>query len=153
VSEMELNIRVVSVLTIAVLVAIGTAVFALLSASQTIPNNGNISAIGVGVYSDSGCSQEVPLIQWGTLDPGETSEEIVYICNEGNVAVTLNMTTENWDPSLASSYITLSWNLEEGYVLDSGQSVRTVLTLSVSSSISGVESFNFDIIITGTEST
>ena len=63
------------------------------------------------------------------------------------------MTTENWSSASASSYITLSWNLEEGYVLSHGQSVETVLTLLVSSSVSGVKSFTFDIIITGTEST
>jgi len=147
------KIHVSIILVIATLVMVSALVSSLLTASQTIPNTGDVRAIGVGVYSDSGCSQEVPTIQWGTLDPGETSDEIVYICNEGSVAVVLSMTTENWDPSLASSYITLDWSLEEGYVLDPGESVRTVLTLSVSSSISGVESFNFDIIITGTEST
>jgi hypothetical protein len=147
------KIHISIILVIATLVTVGTLVSGLLTASQTIPNTGNVKAIGVGVYSDSGCSQEVPIIQWGTLDPGETSDEPVYICNEGNVAVVLSMTTKNWDPSSASSHITFSWNLEQGYVLNPGQSVQTVLTLSVSSSISGVESFNFDIIITGTEST
>jgi len=141
------------ILVVGALVAVTTLVSGLLIASQTIPNTGNVKAIGVGVYSDSACTQEVLSIPWGTLDPGETCDETVYIRNEGNVAVVLSMTTENWDPSSASSYITLSWNLEQGYVLNHGQSVETVLTLSVSSSISGVESFTFDIIITGTEST
>jgi len=141
------------ILVIATLVMVSALVSGLLTASQTIPNTGDVRAVGVGVYSDSGCSQEVLIIQWGILDLGETSDEIVYICNEGSIAVVLNMTTENWDPSLASSHITLSWNLEEGYVLNPGESVRTVLTLSVSSSTSGVESFSFDVIITGTEST
>lgn len=141
------------ILVVGALVAVSALVSGLLIASQTIQNTGNVKAIGVGVYSDSGCSQEVLSIPWGTLGPGETSDETVYILNEGNVAVVLSMTVENWDPASASSYITLSWNLEEGYVLNHGQSVQAVLTLSVSSSISGVESFTFDIIITGTEST
>jgi hypothetical protein len=38
-------------------------------------------------------------------------------------------------------------------VLSSGSSVRAVLSLSVSSSISGVENFSFDIMVIGTEST
>ena len=141
------------ILVVGALVAVSALVSGLLIASQTIPNTGNVKAVGVGVYSDSACTQEVLSIQWGILDPGESSDETVYIRNEGNVAVVLNMATENWDPASASSYITLGWNLEEGYVLNHGQSVETVLTLSVSSSISGVESFTFDIIITGTEST
>lgn len=141
------------ILVVGALVAVSALVSGLLIASQTIPNTGNVKAIGVGVYSDSTCSQEVLSIQWGNLDPGESRNETVYIRNEGSIAVVLSMTTENWDPASASSYITLSWNLEQGYVLNHGQSVETVLTLSVSSNISGVESFTFDIIITGTEST
>ena len=141
------------ILVVGALLAVSTLVSGLLIASQTIQNAGNVEAIGVGVYSDSGCNQTVLSIPWGTLDPGETSDETVYICNEGNVAVVLSMTAENWDPPSASSYMILSWNLEEGYVLNHGQSVETELTLSVSSSISGVERFTFDIIITGTEST
>lgn len=147
------KIQVSIILVVGVLVAVSALVSGLLIASQTIQNTGNVKAVGVGVYSDSACTQEVQLIQWGTLDPGESSDETVYIRNDGNVAVVLSRTTENWDPSSASSHITLSWNLEEGYVLNPGQSVQTVLTLSVSSSISGVESFTFDIIITGTQST
>jgi hypothetical protein len=141
------------ILVVGALVAVSALVSGLLIASQTIPNTGNVKAVGVGVYSDSACTQEVLSIQWGILDPGESRDETVYIHNEGSIAVVLSMTTENWDPVSASSYITLGWNLEEGYVLNHGQSVETVLTLSVSSSISGVESFTFDIIITGTEST
>jgi len=52
---------------------------------------------------------------------------------------------------LASSYITLDWDRDD-YVLSSGESVQAVLTLSVSSSITGITSFSFDIVITGTES-
>jgi len=147
------KIQVSVILVIATLVTVSALVSGLLIASQTIQNTGNVKAVGVGVYSDSACNQTVLSIPWGTLDPGESSDETVYIRNDGNVAVVLSMTTENWDPSSASSHITLSWNLEEGYVLNPGQSVQTVLTLSVSSSISGVESFTFDIIITGTQST
>jgi len=141
------------ILVVGALVAVSALVSGLLIASQTIPNTGNVKAIGVGVYSDSVCTQEVLSIPWGTLGPGETSDKTVYIRNEGNVAVVLSITAENWSPASASSYITLGWNLEEGYVLSHGQSVEAVLTLSVSSNVSGVESFTFDIIITGTEST
>jgi len=154
VTKMALQkIQIAIILIIAASVTVGTLVSALLTVSQTIPNTGNIKAVGVGVYSDSDCTQEVQLIQWGTLDPGETSDETIYICNEGNAALVLSGTAENWDPPLASSYIALEWNLGEGYVLNPGESVLTVLTLSVSSNINGVESFNFDIVIIGTEST
>ena len=74
----------------------------------------------------------------------------VFIQNEGNLPVVLNMTTDNWDPASASDNITLTWD-REGCVLDSDSVVQAVLALSVSSDISEVTSFGFDILITGTE--
>ena len=68
------------------------------------------------------------------------------------MAVVLGMTAGNWNPASASSYITLSWN-RENYLLNSGSVVQAVLTLSVSSGVSGVTNFSFDIIITGIEHT
>jgi hypothetical protein len=127
------------------------SVLAAMSAYQRIPNTGNVRAVGVGVYWDSDCTSNVTSIDWGFLEPGATVNVTVYIKNEGNIPVVLNMTTDYWYPTSASENITLSWN-REGYVLNPG-SVQAVLTLSVSSDISGVREFSFDIIITGTEQT
>jgi hypothetical protein len=152
VTKMELHkTQVLIVFAVATIAITGTVVFALLSASQTISNTGNIKTVGVGVYSDSGCTQKVTLIPWGSLAPGQTIQGTVYVRNEGSIKVTLSMTTAEWDPPSASSSITLTWN-RGGYTLNAGASVQATLTLSVSSSISGVSSFTFDIIITGTES-
>jgi hypothetical protein len=152
VTKLELQkIHVSIIFVIATLAILGTLVFAILPASQRVPNTGKVKAIGVGIYWDSACSQEVSLIPWGSLNPGETKNTNVYVRNEGNVPVVLSMTTDSWNPVSASGYITLSWN-RGGYVLNSTASVQAVLTLSVSSSISGVENFSFDIVITGTES-
>jgi hypothetical protein len=138
-----------TVLAIAVAGMVVTALGALV-ASRTFSNIGNLKAIGVGVYSNSGCTIPLPSIDWGALEPGGTKTSTIYIKNEGTVRVRLNMTVGNWNPSSASSYITISWN-RESYLLDPGQVVQAVLTLSVSSSISGITSFSFDITITGTE--
>ncbi|MDH5449098.1 MAG: hypothetical protein OEX01_08900, partial [Candidatus Bathyarchaeota archaeon] len=70
--------------------------------------------------------------------------------NEGNIPMTLNMTTDNWNPSSASTYITLSWN-SEGSQVSADSVLETILTLSVSSGISEIDSFSFDITITGIE--
>jgi hypothetical protein len=74
----------------------------------------------------------------------------MYVRNEGNVPETLNIAEDNWNPAPASSYITLTWN-QENQVLPVGQVVQAVLTLTVSSSVSDVTSFNFDVTITGTQ--
>jgi type IV secretory pathway VirB10-like protein len=76
----------------------------------------------------------------------------IYVKNNGTIPVVLTMTTGTWSPATASSYVSLSWDMQD-YVLAAGSSVQAVLTLSISSSVSGLTSFTFDITITGTQST
>lgn len=124
--------------------------YGLLFGSKTISNQGNVNAIGVGVYWEDTCVNEVLTIDWGLIEPGASENVTVYILNEGTVPMTLNMTTGNWDPAAASTDIALSWT-REGSSVNAQSVLQAVLTLSVSSSISDVSSFSFDITITGTE--
>ena len=126
--------------------------FAVLSSSKTILNTGTVKTAGVSVYWESNCATPVSLIEWNDLVPGENRSTKVYVRNEGSVTVTLNMRTDNWNSTSASSCMELVWNLEN-YKLTSGNVVEAVLTLKVSSNITNVQGFSFDIIITGTEST
>jgi hypothetical protein len=121
----------------------------LLTTHQTLPSSGLLKAVGVGVYWDNAFTNNVTSIDWGYLTPGSTANKTVYVKNNGDIRETLNMTTSNWS-SGAYGNITLSWN-REGQLLDPGSYVQAVLTLSVSSSISSVTSFSFNIIIAGTE--
>ena len=121
-----------------------------LVAYQKVQNTGIVTAVGVGVYSNSACTSKVSSIDWGSLTPSSTVSKTIYIRNEGNKRLSLSMTTGNWNPQSASNYITLTWN-RGGAVLEVGQVVQATLTLSVSPSISGVTSFSFEITITGTE--
>jgi hypothetical protein len=122
----------------------------LLTSSQTVPSNGTVTAVGVGVYSNSACTQNCTSIDWGTLPPGNSTTRTIYIKNTGTVPVTLSMTTGTWVPSNANTYLTLTWN-REGYVLNPNASVSAVITLSASSSASSITSFSFNVIITGTQ--
>ena len=133
-------------------VVLTTLVFGVLTTNQSVNNTGNVKAVGVNVYSDSGCTQRLSLIQWGTLEPSARRNYTIYIKNTGNVGVTLNLTTGNWNSSTARSYITLTWN-REAYALNHQTSISAILTLTVSPSISGVQGFSFDVILTGTERT
>jgi hypothetical protein len=145
------KLQVGAVLAVAMtVIAVSVLASSLLMSSQTIPNTGNVIAVGVGVYWDSSCTNNVTNIDWGIMEPGSSVKFTVFIKSEGTEAVKLNVTTANWSPPIASSEIFLTWN-RENYVLDSGLVVETLLTLSVSSDISGISSFNFDIVITGTE--
>jgi hypothetical protein len=120
-----------------------------LTTSSTLLSTGLVKALGVSIYSDSACTQLLTSISWGTADPGVTINKTIYIKNTSDVAVTLSLKTANWNPSNASSYISLKWNYG-GQTLSVNQVVTTTLSLSVASNIQGITSYSFNIIITGT---
>ena len=143
-----------TVLVLAVMALVTSAVGSLV-ATRTVSNTGNITvvtppSVQLGVYSDSGCTSALSSVSWGTLNAGGTATATIYLKNEGNVPVTLSISASNWNPSSASSYFTLTWN-RAGYVLAVGASVQAVLSLTVSSSITGITTFSFDITITATQ--
>jgi len=144
------KITIGTVLSIAVMGMV-LSTLGVLVATRTISNTGNLKAVGVGVYWNSGCTSVVSSVDWGALAPGVTKDVTLYVKNEGTVSLSMNIRTDNWNPASASSYVTLSWN-RENYVLSPGSVAQAVLTLSVSSSITGITNFSFDIIISGTES-
>jgi hypothetical protein len=138
-----------AVLAIAAIGVLVSALGALVS-TRTISNTGSIMAVGIGVYSDSGCTTVLTSISWGALSPGATTTHTIYLKNNGTIPVTLTMATGNWNPASASGYITLAWD-RQNTVLPAGSTVQAVLTLNVLSSISGITNFGFDITITGTQ--
>lgn len=122
----------------------------VLVSSQTVPSVGTITAVNVGVYTESGCTQNCTNIDWGTLAPGNSTTRTVYVKNTGSVPVTLSMATGNWIPSNANIYLTLAWN-RPNYVLAAGSSVSATLTLTASASAGSITAFSFNIVITGTQ--
>jgi len=138
----------------AVVVAIWLFVTLLASgaliSSRTIASSGVVATANLGVYSDSACTQSLTSINWGTVSPGGSVARTIYVKNLGTTQVTLSMTGANWSPGSADGPITLTWN-RDGTALGANQVATATLTLSVSSSISGITTFNVDIVITGTE--
>ncbi len=122
----------------------------VLTSSQTMQSTGSITAVNVGVYSDSGCTQNLTSIDWGTLAPGNSTTRTIYIKNTGTIPVTLSMATSGWVPSNANTYLTLSWN-RANYVLAASTSVSATLTLTASASAGTLTTFSFNIVITGTQ--
>jgi len=114
--------------------------------SVRIVGRGTVKAVGVGVFWDSNCTNPVSFIDWGMVEPGSMNNVTVYVRNDGNVAASISLATENWNPSNASAYLTLSWNYD-GRQLNPLDVIQVTLTLAVSSSVQGIASFSFDIII------
>ncbi len=119
-----------------------------MSSTVRVKSSGIIASTVVGVYSDSGCTVRLTSIDWGTLYPGENRSVVVYVKNEGTVPITLSLSATNWNPAAASNYMTLSWDYNGG-ALPVNASMLTTLTLKVSSTITGIAAFSFDVVITG----
>jgi len=122
----------------------------VISVNEALPTRGSILAINVGIYSDSGCSQKLTSIDWGDISPGGTVTKTIYVKNTGNSQLMLKMTKTNWNPSEANGPISITWDRESTNI-NAGQSVQAVITLSVSSTISGITDFSVDIVITGVD--
>jgi len=130
-------------------VAAGLGVAGLLTTTRTLASAGTIKAVGVGVYWDADCANQVTSVEWGIIEPGSRINQTVYVKNGGNTPVTLDLMAQNWSPSSAPNYLTLSWNYD-GQPVDPGGVVRVTMTLHVSQSIEGITSFRFEIVIRGT---
>ncbi len=149
----KFNIAVIFAIALTAMVITALAA-SLLMAYQRVPNYGSVKAVGVGVYSDSSCANNLTSINWGLIEPGAKASREIWIKNIGNTKITLNMTTESWNPNSASDYMELSWNVE-GQVLNVNQSIKAVLNLSVSTDIegTGITEFSFTVVIKGIEYT
>jgi hypothetical protein len=121
----------------------------VLVSSQTLQTTGIVAAANIGAYSDYACTQSLTSISWGTVSPGSSITRTVYVKNTGNAPLSVSLTKTNWTPTNANGPITLTWDLE-GVTLNANQVVAALLTLSLSSGISGVTTFSFNIVISGT---
>jgi hypothetical protein len=142
------SIAIIALTITALALTLTTA--AILSNNQTVPLSGTINAVNLGVYSDSACTQTVTSLAVGTLNPGGTATQTVYVKNTGNIAETLTMTTSNWTPSGAGSSLTLTWN-RQSTVLAAGASIQATLTLTAASNTGTITTFSCDVTLTGTQ--
>ncbi len=111
------------------------------ASNQNIVYAQTIKGIGTGIYWDQACLNKTISLNWGTIAAGSSSNLTVYVRNEGKSAVTLSLSTSDWAPSSASSYISLNWNYTK-QALKTNQVIPIELTLTVSPTIDGVTDFN-----------
>ncbi|MGA3191992.1 MAG: hypothetical protein ABSD73_05695 [Candidatus Bathyarchaeia archaeon] len=119
------------------------------SYTRQIPSTGTITAVGVNVFSDAACTQNLTSVNWGVLTPGSLANYQMYIKSTSNVPITLSLGTDSWNPAAAATYITLTWSYAAGTVIQPNASLPVTLTLTVSSSVAGFTSFSFNIDVTG----
>jgi hypothetical protein len=119
-------------------------------ATQNIASNGTVTSVNVGVYSNENCDQNCTSISWGSIYPGNSTSQTIYVKNTGAVPITLSMAVDSWEPTDASDCLTLTWNPQDD-TLNPGQSTTATLTLTVAQDTGDLTAFNFNIIITGAE--
>ena len=120
-------------------------------ATQSVISTGTINAYGLQVCADAGCQNNLTSISWGNLDPGQANSFSFYVKNTGTASETLSLGTSNWSPAGAASYLTISWNLQ-GTQLTPGQVATATMSITVSPSITGINSFSNTLTITATSS-
>lgn len=104
--------------------------------------------IEIDVYSNSACTSRLTSVVWGEIVAGGSATKTIYIKNNGDAGVVLSLETENWTPSNAANYMSLTWNYD-GNTIDTGQVKRVTLTLSVDGDCPALSGFGFDIVIVG----
>lgn len=129
-------------------IVIGT-VTALLTTQLAIQGSGSIKGVGLGIYWDLACTNTTSSLDFGQLEPGSAKNFTLFLRNEGNSALALNMTAQNWNPANATDNMALTWN-REGQQVNPDQVMGFVIVLSVSENITGISTFSFDIVISGT---
>jgi hypothetical protein len=141
-------------LSITALVIVATALtvttLAAITSNQTVTYSGTVTAVNLGVYTDSGCTQPCTSISAVAISPGSSVTQTIYVKNNGNVAETLTMAVSSWSPSNANTYLTLSWN-RQSTVLNAGASVQATLTLTAASNCGSLTDFSCSVTITGTQ--
>jgi hypothetical protein len=145
--------NIFEVSSIVILCTLAIAVFGTALAFRqnykTVPNSASVKGVGVGIYWDLACTNQTSSIDWGMLESGTNKTVKIYVRNEGNTFVTLSKTLQNWNPLVASNYVTVNWDYSN-QTLSVNQVLQVNLTLAVSSTVSGITNFTFDITITAT---
>ncbi len=121
----------------------------LLSSQRVTQTTGVIAGTGIGVYKDRPCTQNLTSINWGVIYPVSSVYYHAYIRNQGNLNVTLQMTSSNWNPAGASSYLALSWNYTSGNIIKPQEVIHVMFTLTAAN-VQKAETFQFNINITST---
>jgi len=123
-------------------------VYSLDSVSWMIGTRGSVSSVGVSIWEDPDRTTHLSSIDWGALEPGQTKNRTAWIENNGTATLTLTLTTDSWNPEASTQFIGLSWD-HQNQTIVKDEMIMVNLVLSVSPEISGIETFDFNIVITG----
>ena len=120
------------------------------AAAQNQSPKRTITSVNLGIYSDSACTKTKTTLNFETINPGTTTTQTIYIKNTGNVREKLTMTTNNWNPTNATTSLALTWN-RQNTILKAGQSIQATITLTAASNTGSLRTFSCAVTLTGTQ--
>ena len=126
------------------------AVIADSGSNKSVVRADSVVAIGAGIYWDQACTNRTLSFNWGLIGVSSSNNLTVYIRNECNSAVSLELITSTWTPSTTSEHISLNWNYA-GQILSAGEVIPIELTLKVDPTIVDITNFSFETTITTIE--
>ena len=139
-----------SILLLFTILSVSLIPFAVTWGKSSKVNNGvkKEETINFDLFIDERCTRKVESISWGEISPGGSSSAVVYIKNRSKIPVHLSCCLSDFSPDDAVEHLALDWD-REGYLLAERETVRVLLTLSVSESVQ-FSSFFVDVLISGT---
>jgi hypothetical protein len=120
------------------------------NSNKSLAQANSVQGVGVGIYWDQACINRTLSLSWGTIAAGSRNNLTVYVRNEGNSPVSLLLSTADWTPSIATSYMYLNWNYTNK-VLKTDEVIPIELTLTVNTAIDGITDFSLKTTITTIE--
>jgi len=152
-----------AVITLLVILGGGIVVYDILTLSTdtlTIPTSGivpqEVGNVEMELYWDIFSQKPVVEVDWGELELPARVNVTFYVRNTGGDYFTSNFTTTGWVLNGSNSgadpvdYFTLSWTFGESS-LGPDRQRKVMLTLEVADTLTGVDTFSFDIVITAWE--
>jgi len=122
--------------------------YGLLSGAVRVSSRAQVKSVGVDAFKDAECTLQLTMIDWGFLEQGQTKNCSAYLKSTSNVAITVSMIIEDWNPLNATSLIGCIWDAE-GRQISADEVIAVNFTLTVNQSTTGLKSFSFTIVITG----
>lgn len=142
------SLKVFMIALVSMIILGVVVVYSLDSVSWMIGTRGSVSSVGVSIWEDPDRTAHLTSIDWGALEPGQSKNKTAWIENNGTTSLTLTLSTDSWNPEASTQYLGLSWDYAN-QTIGKDEMIMVNLVLSVSSDISGIETFDFNIVITG----
>lgn len=94
----------------------------------------------LAVFRDVNLSEEVTLVDWGTITPNNPVTKTLYLYNKGTTSLTLYFYAANWTPAEAENVVNITWN-RENTVLEPKEAIAITLTATCGENPNFIKNF------------